>query len=201
MTRYSKKSSRNIGFTLLELLVGLSIALVILSAIYGAYSATSQSTGRWQKRATSSRQSQLLLNSVARQLRCLYNDFSSERPEDRFCGGATADSGMMSFLTTSPLLSSDDKGDGIYRIAYRLDRAGRLCYRQSPHISAEQRGRWLPIAENIGSIDIEFFDGSAWLARWPGQDKKSPPNAVRIKLTQGEEVFQTVVLTGGRPKI
>ncbi|MHC4244281.1 MAG: PulJ/GspJ family protein, partial [Planctomycetota bacterium] len=60
------------GFTLIEILVAVTIIVTIVSMVYGSYFATAKSTDAYQARMTTSGQTRKVLDRMARQIRCSY---------------------------------------------------------------------------------------------------------------------------------
>ena len=63
---------RKNGFTLIEILIALTLIAAILSMVYGSYFATSRSTHVCQARINMCRQGRTALDQMARQIRCAY---------------------------------------------------------------------------------------------------------------------------------
>lgn len=62
----------NPGFTLIEMLVALTMIAAIVSMVYGSYAATSRSMEVYDSRLTCSQRTDLVVRLIARQLRCAY---------------------------------------------------------------------------------------------------------------------------------
>lgn len=62
----------NPGFTLIEMLVALTMIAAIVSMVYGSYAATSRSLEIYDSRLTCSQRTDLVVRLMARQLRCAY---------------------------------------------------------------------------------------------------------------------------------
>ena len=200
-TRYRKN-----GFTLIEILVAATIILSILSFVYGTYFAISKSTRATRAKLTLSQQTQKVLSQLARQIRCSYayavSDSAyatksvSERKERRtqnnpdFFSGCTDNPSeeILHLITTNRFDMSQNSTGGLFDVTYRFDKSeGQLYLSQKRFVgttknSAEKK-LWQPIAENIQSFELEFFDGKQWLNKWTFKDRKKLPNAVKIDIT------------------
>lgn len=81
------RQNTNPGFTLIEMLVALTMIAAIVSMVYGSYAATSRSMEVYDSRMTCSQRTDLVVRLIARQLRCAYT-----RPTElnQTASGATA---------------------------------------------------------------------------------------------------------------
>ncbi len=66
------RQNTNPGFTLIEMLVALTMITAIVSMVYGSYAATSRSMEVYDSRMTCSQRTDLVVRLIARQLRCAY---------------------------------------------------------------------------------------------------------------------------------
>ncbi|MFC1782828.1 type II secretion system protein J [Planctomycetota bacterium] len=193
------------GFTLLEILVALTIFAIIISAVYGSYFAAAQSADRCRTKIAQSRQARTLLDRMARQIRCCYlappqnhpaaseNKTSTKidlRKNPRPClrGGTDhPDSIILHLTTTAAIYPDNDLPAGPFEAAYKYDvQSYKLYYHQQKFVPNSKitpsRWNWSLIAKNVAGMELSFFDGQRWLTSWNLKDKKSPPSAVKINL-------------------
>ena len=90
------RSLRNkAGFTLIEILVALSIMVIVLGAAYGTFTAATKSISRCRARKSLEEDGQGVLRMMAREIRCSYFPARGEnRPASSTPGGTTAATGM-----------------------------------------------------------------------------------------------------------
>lgn len=211
-----KARYRHHGFTLIEILVAAAMILSILSMVYGTYFAISRSTKAARSKLKLSQQATILLPQLARQIRCSYADTSSDytqkagtiskqkemKPQeapDFFSGNANNSRGeILHLITTNSFGTPKDAAEGLFDVTYRFDKSkGQLYLSQERFIGTtdnkSQKKLWQPIAENIQSVGLSFFDGKKWLNKWIFKDKKKPPRAVNIDITlkdQDNRIYQ-----------
>jgi len=194
------------GFTLVELLVAVALIAAILCMVYGSYFAASNSAQTCKAMIAASEQGRRALEQMARQIRCSYagtvDDYTETEPvetgskqsgmilEDSFSyfnGNSFAPQGeILHLVTTNRLLGEKQPADGLFEVTYKFDkRASLLSLSQREFIGTAkktQARKFQPVAENIKSMELTFFDGEKWLRSWNFKDKKQLPCAVRIEL-------------------
>jgi len=203
------RSSRT-GFTLIEILVAMTIIVSIVSMVYGSYFATSKSAEAYKTRMTLSQDVRDVLQQMARQIRCSYavrpkspasggkpilpkTKGILESPVNYFKGGWNAPAGeILQLVTTSRLSLAQERADGLLDVAYNFDPStGTLFvsqrrFVQTPKALVENRN-WSTLIESVGHIELTFFDGGQWLGEWDFTKKKQLPGAVRISITCEDE--------------
>jgi prepilin-type N-terminal cleavage/methylation domain-containing protein len=197
------------GFTLIEILVAVTIIVTIVSMVYGSYFATAKSTDAYQARMTTSGQTRKVLDRMARQIRCSY---IGEAIEDKDLAGTKSGtntirkspviyfsyepdapgSGTLHLVTTNKLFCDDGYVNGLVDIAYKFDKnSGTLYLSQrrfvgTPREHLEDRN-WRPLLVNVESVELDFFDGRQWCPIWDFELKKKLPVAVKIGINCEDE--------------
>jgi hypothetical protein len=89
------------------------------------------------------------------------------------------------------LLGEKQPADGLFEVTYKFDkRSSLLSLSQREFIGTAKKTQarnFQPVAENVKSLELKFFDGEKWLHSWDFQDKKQLPRAVRIELGCADE--------------
>ena len=194
------------GFTLVELLVAVALIAAILCMVYGSYFATSKSAQTCKAMIAASEQGRRALEQMARQIRCSYagtvDDYTETEPvetgskqsgmilEDSFSyfnGNSLAPRGeILHLVTTNRLLGEKQPADGLFEVTYKFDkRVSLLSLSQREFIGPAKKTQvrnFQPVAENVKSLELKFFDGEKWLRSWDFMDIKQLPCAVRIEL-------------------
>ena len=196
------------GFTLIEILVAVAIIVTIVSMVYGSYFATSKSAQVRKKRIAMSQQGRELLGRMAQQIRCSYagsfrkstppavkgtlkKEVTLENTISYFNGNSGEMGGEILYLvTTNSIL--EQKSPGLFEVTYKFDkRSGTLFLCQDRFVDAPEsvieKKNWQPLAENIESIELAFYDGRQWLNTWDFKEKKTLPYAVKIIVTCQDE--------------
>jgi prepilin-type N-terminal cleavage/methylation domain-containing protein len=199
-----RNTQANKGFTLIEMLMALALIATILSMVFGSYFATTRSAQVCQSRIAMDHQGRTVLDQVARQIRCVYAGKAKEADRDEsgiqqkrleqkadmsyFSGNQNAPNGeILRFVTTIGFSQEKEKPEkGLFEITYRFDKRTRtLSLSQRPFVSGMKKSEtrsWMPIAENIERLELEFCDGRQWYRRWEFEDEKKVPSAVRIEI-------------------
>ena len=171
------------AFTLIELLVALSVAAVILAITYGTCTGTIDSVARCRARATAEDEARAALRLILRDLRCACIPPSSLREHDAPPPAFHGDPSSVCFATFLPAADPRNATPGIGYVHYRLDTFRcRLLRGTSP--TPESPGEWLPVADNVHSIDFEYFDAGSWSRSWNSADS-SLPSAIRVTVAVG----------------
>ena len=97
-------------------------------------------------------------------------------------------------LTSANLFYEKDMPCGIWNVKYKyLPDQNTLFYSQQPWVSRPEHEcseeNWLPLAKNLRSIQLQFYDGKRWQSKW-NSGKTHLPEAVRIDITLGGEHIQ-----------
>ena len=192
------------SFTLIEILVALALIATILSMIFGSYFAASRSAQVGQARIAMDHQGRTTLDQMARQIRCAYAGITKEagigesglrqkgivRENDMsyFTGSQNAPNGeLLRFVTTNGFAEAREKPEkGLFEMTYRFDKRTRTLFLSQRRFidtaKKTEKRDWIPIAENIEHLELEFSDGRQWLRSWEFQDEKKLPSAVRIEI-------------------
>ena len=197
------------GFTLVEILVALAIIVTIVSMVYGSYFATSKSTQAYKSMINLSKEGRKVLEQMTRQIRCSYaskadkNTYQTSIPQqgkadpaseiNYFKGNSDEPSGeILHLVTTNGFLVEQDPPNGLFEVTYKFDKNRGLLFSSQRRFasttkSAAQKNKWQPIAEDIESLKLTFFDGQQWLDKWDFKDKRELPSAVKINITWEDE--------------
>ncbi len=157
------KRHNNPGFTLIEMLVALSMMAMIASMVYGSYAATSQSVEAYSSRLGCSERASQILRLMARQIRGVYVAPSDPNMTASASGGGSAQTpappapkprtlidrrapifrgnaqdpggAILDFISTAGLGTGLGGPQGLTRIQYRYNRAtGTLSIHCEPYM-------------------------------------------------------------------
>ena len=165
------------GFTLLEILLALSVLSVILLLLLSAFTGAARVRETLSARSRGFRQIRLVLDRVGTDLMCAFA--SSARVESALSLREDQLSGMPAATLTFTAFQLPD-GDGghppaeIVKIRYfpRIGADGvtlELRREQSdlPFIENKIAARESAVAEGLRGFRIELYDGTAWVREWP----------------------------------
>lgn len=187
------------GFTLIEILTAVAIIAMIVSMVYGSFTATSRSVEACKMRMTTSSDAARLLEQIAGQIRCAY---IPQTPDPRpltpdsptyFSGGSNGPAGEILHIITTRSISNDASlSEGLFDVTYNFDSSkGLLSISQQLFTGTSEnvfeKRTFQELANNVVSVELAFFDGERWLNRWDFKDRAFLPSAVRINITFKDE--------------
>jgi prepilin-type N-terminal cleavage/methylation domain-containing protein len=195
------------GFTLIEMLIAVSMIALITAMMYGSYAATTQSLSRYDAQSACRKRTDLVLRLMTRQIRCAFaplpesgNDKSPDgahaivTPEPVFRGNGENPQGeFLTFLTTAGSSTGMPSAPTLVSTSYQYDASrASLSIRQSPRtgrLTGSSAVSWTAILDRIADLKVEFHDGTQWRSRWDDRQSQSMklPRAVRITLTVSDE--------------
>ena len=201
---------RQLAFTLVEILVALTIIVAIVSMVHGSYLAASGSAQACTRKTTALQAGHLALHQIAAQIRCavapdhtrssiLEGQGDSPLPADRdvakirarpplFAGSNRTHGDILQFVTTKPLPSepAQDPMRRTSKITFNRE-TGQLIlsqwpYRETTRPEPRECTR-LVLAEHVTEITLTYYDGSKWQNRWDSRECRALPRAVGCELT------------------
>ena len=186
------------AFTLIELVVAMAACAVILAAVYGVFSRAvhlrDEATVRIREARVRARAAAMLRNDL-RNARVSGGTLAATLEGSR-AGQSGNFPGYLRFTTTTAQDIVQDAqeipaGD-VQRVEYYIasdpgasDRkAGRLVRTVAidPLATVEQAPPEEPLLPGIESMEVAFYDGSAWQESWNYEESKTVPEAVRVRL-------------------
>lgn len=175
------------GFTLLELLVAVAVAVTVLASIYGVYAGVSRARDHIEERSAMAHQARVLFDRVGRELRGTFPAGGDAHP---FAGGTDARTGntFLRFTTTADTPEGGNRG-GIRTLRYELfpgtspQELGELKRSETPAFLGEpQQDRSYRMLTGVGQWKLRFFSDDAWRDEWQ-ETKGRQPQAVEMTLT------------------
>jgi type II secretion system protein J len=182
-------SERN-GFTLVEVLVASTIGVFIAMVAVGALRTIIAGGEMVDRNINAAAEVRFAANTIERDLRNLYNDGNIE--DTKFIGTVEPLEGnnytsYLVFHTINRTKARLDQPEGdLYEVEYYLMQDGEtmsLMRRLWPNPSEELEpgGMLTVIAENIGTFEVQYFDGEQWSYEWP-EEMQALPDLVAISI-------------------
>lgn len=159
-------SSGKGGFTLLEIIVAITITVTILAIVYGSYSASLKSMENIRTRIDVYGTARPVLEQMTRDISCAY--FNAEDERTAFVG--TAES--LDFITLAHRRSSrDERSSDLSEVGFFISEetdAPLLMRRESTYLDEEplSGGDVSVIADNITSIAFQYYGEEGWTDSW-----------------------------------
>ena len=182
------KKPEQSGFTLIEVLVTVSITAVLLSTVYGIFTGVSNARKRVETDGRGYHLARVLSDRLAREIRSTY--WQQDHEGTVFFGESdSAGNGTLELSTTaaSPLGRS---AGGIARISYSLEedrfegeRRWRLIRREAPLYDMEfDRREGQRLSDSVRLFALRYYDGNRWLDQWDAAARDRLPQLVEIRM-------------------
>ncbi len=189
----------NKGFTLIEMLVAMTISALLLATAYGVVRSVSLSRDRLADEGEAFHLARVISERLARELRGAY--YSAHGPETRFVGGVD-DRGATFLQLATTAATPTSSGGGLVRVRYRLDRengaAGILLRDEHPlHDDSPEEPPRRRLAAGIQSLELRFGSATDRQPLWDSLEQGGLPDLVEVNLTietdGGPLPFMTVI--------
>ena len=212
-----RSERKRTGFTMIEMLVSLTIIAAILSMVYGSYAATTRSMDTSSDRMACIERACLVLRLMERQIRCAYApspDAGSpaRRAPGAASGGALRDTGALP-RSSGGLFQGDSRdargwvlslvttggpgganvAHGLSHVAYQYDRAAvtlSICRqdRVDPLHDPADSKLLQPLLHNVTAVTLKFHDGRQWQDAWDFRQRHRLPRAVKVELVVTDRI-------------
>lgn len=189
------------GFTLLELLLALSIMSALFVGLYATFFSITKSRTRIEETIENTRQIRRFMDVMATEVRSSFYRSESKRTlfEGVFAERRGRAKSKVSFTWFSyPLASSARRpASELMAVSYYLefvdapgtpDREGILYKTRWNPYEDEESGYRAEVMENVESFLLSYFTGKEWVKSWDASKENKLPKAIKIELAlrQGE---------------
>jgi general secretion pathway protein J len=175
------------GFTIIEIMIAISIFALVMIAIYSTWSAVMRGSRTGMKAATEVQRMRIATRALEESIgsAVMYVDNA------KYYTFATDTSGDNAYISFVARLPGSFPGSGLFgdqqmrRVCFYVQ-DGNLMLRQAPLLEATKKiGKpyEIALAPNVTVFDMEFYDGmqNKWFAEWMSTNQL--PKAVRIALS------------------
>ena len=163
------------GFTLVEILVALSILSIVMTILYGAFSTSSVTVRRVDERADELSSLAGALDTLSQEVRGAYDAFSGTPSQMTF--------------TAMTALQGDD-APAVQTLSYEFEE-GRMLRRTYGTERDPQASRAFLLLEDVGEPSFSFFDGKRWTDQWRVPDKL--PAGVKVTFSYKRRPVEMVI--------
>jgi len=185
------QTKRQSGFTLIEVLIAAVITTGLLAVVYATWFGTTRSVNRCATITDSGQSARRLLTAMTRQLRTSYpiRDNTAKTAKNDL-----DDNIILKLITASSVVNDPDFPNGPFEAVYKFDpQKATVFYRQQIHMPVSpgqaNNSPWIILADNIGAIELSYYDGEKWHETWEVRLNLSR-SAVRIAM-----IISTVMRT------
>ena len=207
VTRNPKPETRNRppgGFTLLELLVAMSLLVIVVAALYSTYFGLMRGRDTAVAGMESRRELRETLDLLRREIASVTYVVGDKKlhfiVEDRDNFGKPASN--LDFTTLAPPVSGSQPLSDQQAVAYRsVVEDGKLTLmRQSKDIFITSDPVPYPQVEELEGFLVECLNGDKWIKTWSAELNNGLPKTVRITLRvkEGDKTVDYVTIASPR---
>ena len=192
MINYQKKQ---LGFTLIEVLIAIAIFAILSVLAYGGLNSVIESKQQTEDALTRLRQLQLTMTKLQRDI----EQVSAREAKDEFGGSllklsSGQDSELLIQFTRNGWRNPAElTRSHLQRVAYKLDE-DKLIRMTWPYVDRAQDSQVIEtlLIDNISEIKFKFYDSESWSDNWPSQstftsdEPQDLPRAVEVTLKMGD---------------
>ena len=183
-----RQQARQGGFTLIEILISISIVAITLATVYGVFSSVSSAKDRLEQDSETYHKARVIFDRFGRELHGAY--LSSANKDSILTGEKdNLDNFAFEISTTaaSPLSST---GTGYALITYTVvedneadDDSKVLLRTEKPLLSEQETSslRTMRLAPGINYFNMRFYDGDSWQDSWDSSSA-GLPDIVEIEI-------------------
>jgi len=189
------------GFTLIEVLVAISMLAIVMTAVYGIFGGVNAAKLRLDKDSADYHLARVVFDRFGRELHGAY--YRRGDKTTMFRGGLNDQGEPFLELTTTAVSLLSATGSGIsevrYRLAPDLERGeGRQVLLRAERARQSATGpvddRMMRLAPDVASLALRFFTGDRWQEQWDAQ-QNGLPQLVEISLVIGADKQRQIPFT------
>jgi len=176
------------GFTLIEILLAISIGSLVLVSIYGIFSGVSRTSKRLEEDGKQYHQARIFFDRMGSELSSLRSVAVEGESVFRSGKGATGDY-YLEFNTecVSPLLQQHGGASRVRYAVQRNDNAAVLMRSEAAlNVDFAEAARFIG---GVKSFKLRYFSQGRWYQEWLG--KRKPPRLIEmtLELVSGDRVI------------
>ena len=169
------------GFTLIEILVAITILSIVLTSVYGIFGSISAAKTRLDRDSTDYHTARVVFDRFSRELHGAY--YSSNDQTTFFRGGRDNNGETFLELTTTAVTPLSAVGTGIAEVRYRLEANEEpsnelmvLMRGEKPRQSSSMLhdDRMMRLAAGIERLTVRFYSAGQWHNEWDARQKGLP---------------------------
>ncbi|SEA63032.1 general secretion pathway protein J [Desulfuromusa kysingii] len=186
------------GFTLVEVLVAISIFTIAITSIYGVFTSISASKDKLDLNSETYHLARVVLDRIGREVHGIY-DHSSD--DAAVLEGGFNDKGLVYLeLSTTATVSTNIEGKGFASVRYELvedtestDGSYVIMRTEEPLLTDINLDNFpaMRMATGIKSLTVRYFSESTWSDKWD-QSLQGFPDMLEVMITaydkEGEEI-------------
>jgi len=172
------------GFTLIEILVAVTISSLVLTGVYGIFTRVSMAEREIRARAECYHHARSIFNRLGKEIGAAV--LLADVPESEF---KTAEHGELTFTSTS--VPGADGSISLQQVHYRVEARENAAdenetlklQRYSTALFSQQgEPQWRRLSSKVVELQWRFHDGTAWIDSWDSDIRKTLPQTVELRL-------------------
>lgn len=173
------------GFTLIEMLIAVTVSALLLTTTYGIVSSVSRTRDRLSSDGESFHLARVINERMARELRGAY--YSATSANSLFAGGLDENGATFLQLATTAATPASG-GSGIVVVRYRLAEetdGEKVLLRDEYPLNNQPAGERPEkrLAAGIENLQLRFRRGTDWQPEWRSTEQAGLPDLVELTLT------------------
>lgn len=189
------------GFTLIEVLVAVSMLAIVMTAVYGIFGGVNSAKLRLERDSADYHMARVVFDRLGRELHGAY--YRSADLTTMFRGGVNDEGESFLELTTTAVSLLSATGSGISEVRYRLAPdleagEGRQVLLRAERARQSATGpvddRMMRLAPDVTSLSLRFFTGDSWQEKWDAR-QNGLPELVEISLVVGADKQRQIPFT------
>ncbi len=187
---FKQKRRQSGGFTLVEILVAISIIAILLTSIYGIFSTMSSTKDRLDADSEAYHRARVVFDRLGRELRGVYH--SQKNAATRFRGGVDSEGTPYLELSTTAVSPLSSEGTGFALVRYTLETdseakdGSKIMLRQEEPLLSRQESSneatAMRLAPGISRFQVRFHVDGGWQDNWDAATS-GLPDLVEVALT------------------
>lgn len=180
------------GFTLIEIMVAISMLAIVMTSIYGVFSSVSLAKQRLDDDSADFHLARVVFDRLGRELQGVY--YREQDQTTLFIGGTNRAGEVFLQMTTTAVTPLSRTGTGIARVDYRLVKHAEdddlvLMRSESDRRRIGATGEdsaMMRMAPGIAQMSFRFFANGQWLDELDAR-KNGLPELVQVSLIIGHD--------------
>lgn len=173
------------GFTLIEMLVAVTVSALLLTTTYGIVTSVSRTRDRLSTDGEGFHLARVINERLARELRGAY--YSASNTASLFAGGLD-ENGVPYLQLATTAATPASGGSGIVMVRYRLAEDGegeKVLLRDEHPLNSQPAGEQpeQQFASGIEDLQFRFRRGTEWQPNWHSAEQAGLPDLVELTLT------------------
>ncbi len=207
----SKPNTRTSGFTLIEVLISITILVIVLGAVYSSFFSVHRALERFNNVTLKYHEARTALDIMRREIEAAIIIKDDSDPYDEVDAGeklqpvfVIKDRDILGKSTSSiELTAFSFKGTSINNISYFVEEKDTMLniYKKESPALLQAKEYKADVIEGIESFTIEILFNNKWIKTWDTINTDKLPQMVRVSI-EFDDNGKTVKLTEyARPKI